>query len=190
MTTSTIIGIAVGALFLGYVIALVNSLVRKRNDVRYAFSSIDALLKKRYDLIPNLIETVKQYMSYEKGLLNQVTELRTKAIAGGISPVEKAGLDDQLGAIVKRIILTAENYPDLKAGSNFLQLQAALNEVEEQISAARRAFSAGVAEYNNAVQTFPSRLAAKAMGYKELAFFETADSEKAVPDIRGLFKGE
>lgn len=126
-----IIIIVVIVIFLLTVIWLYNSL-------NYALSSIDALLKKRYDLIPSLVSTVRQYMQYEKGLLNQLTEPRARAIIGDLSPIEREKLAEETGRLLKNIIAVAENYPDLKASHNFLQLQAALNEVEEQLSAARR----------------------------------------------------
>lgn len=175
-------------IFLITVIWLYNSLVRKKNNINYALSSIDALLKKRYDLIPSLVSTVRQYMQYEKGLLNQLTELRAKAIMGDLSPVEKEKLAEETGRLLKNIIAVAENYPDLKASHNFLQLQAALNEVEEQLSAARRALSAHITEYNNAIKTFPSNMMAAFLGYKEVRWFEIPDEERIKPDIDELFR--
>lgn len=185
---SDIIMVAIIFIFLTIVIWLYNSLVRKKNNINYALSSIDALLKKRYDLIPSLVSTVRQYMQYEKGLLNQLTELRAKALMGDLSPAERERLSEDTGKILKNIIVVAENYPDLKANQNFLQLQAALNEVEEQLSAARRALSAHITEYNNAIRTFPSNIMAAFLGYKEARWFEIPDEERTKPDIDELFR--
>lgn len=182
--------VILGIVFLVMITAiwLYNSLIRKRNNINNAYSSIDALLKKRFDLIPNLVATVRQYMDYEKGLLNQLTELRAKAILGNLSFEEKERLAAETGKVIKGLIVAAENYPDLKASQNFLQLQAALNEVEEQLSAARRALSAHITEYNNAIKTFPSNLIAKLMGYQAVQWFEIPEGERTKPDIEKLFK--
>ncbi len=165
-----------------------NYLVVKRNRVQYALSSIDALLKKRYDLIPNLVSAVRHYMQYEQSVLNQLTELRTRVVSGKIGQEEKQTIDLQIEKLLKSIIAVAENYPELKASSNFLQLQSALNEVEEQISAARRAFSAGITEYNNAVKTFPTNLMAKLMNYREMRWFEISEKERETVNIDDLFR--
>lgn len=182
--------IILGIVFLVMITAiwLYNSLIRKRNNINNAYSSIDALLKKRFDLIPNLVATVRQYMDYEKGLLNQLTELRAKAILGNLSFEEKERLAAETGRVIKNLIVAAENYPDPKASQNFLQLQAALNEVEEQLSAARRALAAHITEYNNAIKTFPSNLMAKLMGYQVVQWFEIPEEERTKPDIEELFK--
>lgn len=117
-----IIIVSVIVLFLLTVIWLYNSLIRRRNNINYALSSIDALLKKRYDLIPGLVSTVRQYMQYEKGLLNQLTELRARAIIGDLSTMEREKLAEETGRLLKNIIAIEENYPDLKASHNYLQL--------------------------------------------------------------------
>jgi len=132
------IGVGVGVLLLICII-IYNSLVGKKNQVLNVFATIDALLKKRYDLIPNLIATVKTYMQHERETLTEITELRAKAVSGQISDDEKVALDNKLSQMLGGIMVAVENYPDLKANQNFLQLQGSLNEIEEQISAARRA---------------------------------------------------
>ncbi|MHB1661197.1 MAG: LemA family protein [bacterium] len=168
-------------------VSLYNSLVSKRNAVQYAFASIDALLKKRFDLIPNLVSAVKEYMNYEKNLLDKLTKLRTQFKPGAMTPGELDKLDSESGYIIKGIFATAENYPDLKANENMLQLQAALNEVEEQISAARRAYNAAVMEYNNAVMQFPSSLIAGAYNFKYSESFSIPEGEKQPVDIKKMF---
>jgi LemA protein len=179
--------IVIAVLILLIVIGLYNSLVRKKNYVENAFASIDAMLKKRYDLIPNLVETVKSYMKHEKSLLNELTELRTKAVSGEISDNEKVEIENKIVKGISGLMVAVENYPDLKASQNFIQLQGAWNEVEEQISASRRAFNAAVTSYNNKVETFPSNIMAEIMGYKRKALFEIPDIERQNLNARNLF---
>jgi len=169
------------------VFGVYNSLVGKKNQVENAFASIDTILKKRYDLIPNLVATVKQYMQHEAGVLTQVTELRAKAMSGGVSSNEAVDLNNQIGKAIGGIMVAVERYPDLKASENFQQLQRTLNEVEEQLSAARRAFNASVTDYNNAVEMFPTNIMAGMMGYERRKLFEVAESERQTPDVKNLF---
>lgn len=169
------------------VVILFNSLIAKRNAVNNAFSGIDAYLKKRYDLIPNLVAAVQKYMEHERGLLTEITELRSRAISGNISDSERVELDNKISRALGAINVAVENYPDLKANTNFLQLQAALNEVEEQISAARRAYNAAVNSYNNAVQMFPTNLVAMILGFKARPFFEASETERQNVNVKNLF---
>jgi len=175
------------ALILG-IIGLYNSLVRRKNDVENAFASVDVMLKKRYDLIPNLVETVKSYMKHEKSLLNELTSLRTKAVTGNISDDERVTLENKIAKGISGVMVAVENYPDLKASQNFLQLQAAWNEAEEQISAARRSFNAAVTSFNNKVETFPSNIVAGIMGYKRRTLFEIPEFEKQNVNAKNLFE--
>lgn len=190
METTTIILGVIGLLIFISVILMYNTLVMRRNRVKYALSSIDALLKKRYDLIPNLVNTVKEYMKYEQSLLNQLTELRIKAVSGTPSIHEKKANESEIEKLIRNIIAVAENYPQLKASSNFLQLQAALNEVEEQLSAARRAFSANITEYNNAVKTFPTKIIASLINFEEIRWYEISEEERKYIDVKNLFNSE
>jgi LemA protein len=171
-------------MFLAYVF---NMLVGRRNSVSNAESSVDAMLKKRFDLIPNLISAVQEYMKHERGTLNQLTELRAKALAGSASVSGRVELDQQVSGMLRNIMATAENYPQLRASENFIQLQGALNEIEEQLSAARRAFNASVTEYNNAVQMFPTNFVAFLMGYKTLAWFVIEDVERKNINVKSIF---
>jgi len=183
------IGILIGAfIFLLLVFRIYNVLVATRNAINYALSSIDALLKKRCDLIPNLVETVKQYMKYEMNLIRELTLLRTQAISGNLSLQERSEIDSKISRHMRNIIVSAENYPELKASSNFLQLQAALNEVEEQLSAARRALSAAITDYNNAVRMFPTNIMARILGYKEYEWYAISEESRVLPDVRRLFE--
>jgi LemA protein len=183
------IGILIGAfIFLLLVFRIYNVLVATRNAINYALSSIDALLKKRCDLIPNLVETVKQYMKYEMNLIRELTLLRTQAVSGNLSLQERSEIDSKISRHMRNIIVSAENYPELKASSNFLQLQAALNEVEEQLSAARRALSAAITDYNNAVRMFPTNIMARILGYKEYEWYAISEESKVLHDVRRLFE--
>lgn len=183
MITAIIIGVV-----LIIVVLMYNSLVGKKNQVENAFGSIDAMLKKRYDLIPNLIATVKTYMQHEKDTLTKITELRTKAMSGDISNDEKVTINNQLNKAIGGIMVAVENYPDLKASSNFLQLQSSFNEIEEQLSASRRAFNSSVTDYNNAVEMFPTNLLAGMIGYKRKQVFEIPETERQNINAAQLFK--
>ncbi len=164
-----------------------NGLIARKNQVGNASAGVDVMLKKRYDLIPNLVSTVQAYMQHEKDLLTEITSLRSRAVSGQVSDEEKVDIDSRLTRAIRGVMVAVENYPDLKANQNFLHLQASLNEIEEQISAARRAFNAAVVEYNNAVEMFPSSIAAGMMGYKTRKMFEIADAEREKPDVKQLF---
>ena len=159
-------------------IILYNNLVNKKNKTLNAFAGIDVLLKKRFDLIPNLVETVKAYAKHEQSVLSELTQLRTRAASSGLTDDEKVDMDRQMTGILKGLMVTVENYPDLKANQNFLKLQAALNEVEEQISAARRAYNATVLEYNNALEMIPTNMLGALMKYQKKRFFEIEALEK------------
>ena len=157
-------------------IALFNSIIGKKNRVEFAFASIDAQLKKRYDLIPNLVSSCEKYMGYEQQLLKDLTETRSKVLQG--SDDDKIALDGKLSSQLRSVFALAENYPDLKAAENFTLLERSLNEVEEQLAASRRAFNAAVTDYNNAVQMFPTSIAAAIMGCRTRAWFEAAPEER------------
>jgi LemA protein len=160
------------------VVAIFNSVIGKKNQVEFAFASIDAQFKKRYDLIPNLIASCEKYMGYEERLLRDLTETRSKVLQG--SDDDKVTLDGRLSSQLRSVFALAENYPDLKAVETFALLQRSLNEVEEQLAASRRAFNAAVTAYNNAVEMFPTSLAAWILGCKRKAWFEATPEERAV----------
>lgn len=185
MSTELVMIIAAVVLLL---VALYNTVISKRNQVNNAFASIDAILKKRYDLLPNLIETVKAYMQHEKSTLTEITELRAKATQGALGDNEKIELNNKLGQALRSVNVAVENYPELKANTNFLQLQAAMNEVEEQLSAARRAFNAAVTSYNNAVQMFPMSIIAGIFGFKARTLFEANETERKNIDAGAMFR--
>lgn len=164
-----------------------NNLTRRRNQVDNAFGAIDAMLKKRFDLVPNLVATVQQYAAHEKETLEQITALRAKNYAA-MSPAEKADFDRSFNAARRRFFLVAENYPQLRASENFLQLQRSLNEIEEQLSAARRTYNAAVTDYNNAVMTFPSNLVAGLFGFTRKEVLSIPEAERANPNVKELFR--
>jgi len=170
--------IAVIAIVIVIPVLIYNSLIGKKNQVLNVFGTIDALLKKRYDLIPNLVSTVKGYMQHERTLLTQITEMRAKAMADRTSDDEKVELDSQVTKALGRMFVAVENYPDLKASDNFLHLQRTMAEVEEQISAARRAYNAAVTDYNNSVEMFPTNIVASMMNYRRRKFFEIPKEER------------
>lgn len=182
-----LVGLGVVALLIIIAISMYNGLIRKRNDVENAFGGMDVQLKKRYDLIPNLIATVKQYMSHERELLTKVTELRSKAVDGTLSNEEKVDLDNQISRTMGGIMVAVENYPDLKASENFINLQRTMNEVESQISAARRTYNAVVTAFNNGIQTFPGNLMAGMMGLSKKNVFEIPEIERQNVDAKSLF---
>lgn len=178
--------IVVAVLALFYIVVY-NGLVGKKNQVENAFASIDTMLKKRYDLIPNLVATVKQYASHEKETLTEITELRAKAMSGGLSSDEQVQVDNQISKAMGGIMVAVESYPELKANENFIQLQRTLNETEEQISAARRAFNAAVTDFNNAIEMFPSSIVAGMMRYTRRQLFEIPKTERENVNIGKLF---
>lgn len=164
-----------------------NGLIGKKNQVENAFASIDTMLKKRYDLIPNLVATIKQYTSHEKNTLTEITALRAKAMSGDVSSDEKVQLNNQISKVMGGIMVAVENYPELKANESFLQLQRTLNETEEQISASRRAFNASVTDFNNAIEMFPSSIVAGMMHYTRKQLFEIPETERQNVNVGKLF---
>ena len=181
-TNLIILGVIVIALILMY-----NSLVAKKNQVENIFASVDTQLKKRYDLIPNLIATVSKYMEHEKSLFTEVTKLRAEASRPNISDGHKINLDAKVSSALGSIMVAVENYPDLKANENVMHLQGSLNEVEEQISAARRAYNQAVTDYNNAIEMFPTNFMANAMSYQAKEVFEIYENERQNVNVKELF---
>ena len=182
-TLITIIIVVLIIIIIGTVIHMYNNLVGLRNRVKNSYSQIDVQLKRRNDLIPNLVETIKGYASHEKGVLEEVTKART-GVMNATSVEETSAADNQLTGALKTLFAVAENYPDLKANSNFQQLQSELSETEDKISYARQFYNDVVLKYNNACQQFPSNMLAKLFGFKEEQFFQTPESEKAVPEVK------
>jgi LemA protein len=172
-------GIAIG-LIIGVIIF--NSLIQKRNRVKNAWSDIEVQLKRRYDLITNLVEVVKAYKEYESSVLENVVKARTNAISQS-SISGKAQAENILSEALKSLFAVAENYPQLKASENFQKLQDQLSAIENDIQSARRYYNAAVREFNNAVQVFPSNIIAKIFGFKQYEFFGAEESEKEVVKV-------
>ncbi|MCD6172941.1 MAG: LemA family protein [Sulfurimonas sp.] len=168
-------------------VLMYNSLVSKKNQVVNIFASVDTQLKKRYDLIPNLVATVSKYMEHEKSLLTEVTKLRAEANKPNISDEQKIKLDAKVTSALGSIMIAVENYPDLKANENVMHLQGTLNEIEEQISAARRAYNQAVTDYNNALEMIPTNFMATAMNYTKKEVFEIIESERKNINVKELF---
>ncbi|MFY0481057.1 LemA family protein [Flavobacterium sp. PLA-1-15] len=169
------------------VIMMRNGLVKKRNQVDYAFSGVDVTLQKRGELIPNLVESVKQYMSHEQNTLKEIVELRNKLTNVKSDSSERFRLENDLSGLLKNLVVTVENYPELKSNENMLHLQRTLNEVEEQISASRRAYNASVNNLNNAIQTFPSNIIAVTNNFNIKPYFAAEESLKTAPNLKQLF---
>jgi LemA protein len=158
--------------------ATYNNLVSKRNQVDNAYGALDAMLKKRYDLLPNLISVVKIYMDHERTTLMDIATLSEKRDVDKINPEEKHDIDSKVGSTMNNILQQTSKYPGLKSDSQFSRLQASWNEAEEQIAAARRAYNSAVTEYNNAYEGFPGNMFAKNMNFAHKAVLETAEEEK------------
>jgi LemA protein len=173
MISLILLGILVGLIL--WAIAIFNKLVKGRNLVLEGWSGIDVQLKRRYDLIPNLVETVKGYASHEESVLEKVVELRGAA-QGATTPGEKAQAENALTGMLRQIFALAEAYPDLKANQNFLELQNQLAEIEEEIQFARRYYNGAARDQNILVQSFPSNLIASSFNFTEAEFFEVEDS--------------
>ena len=181
-TNLIILGVIIIVLILMY-----NSLISKKNQVENIFGSVDTQLKKRYDLIPNLVATVSKYMEHEKSLFTEVTKLRAEANKPNISDAHKMALDAKVSSALGSIMVAVENYPELKANENVMHLQASLNDVEEQISASRRAYNQAVTDYNNAIEMFPTNFMANAMNYRKKDVFEIKESERENINVKELF---
>ncbi len=187
MSIGVYVAIGVGVLLVIVIVAMVNSLIGKKNQVENTFAGIDVQLKKRYDLIPNLVASVQKYMTHERDVLENVTALRSRAMEPGVGADERIRIDNQMSGMLRGLMVQIESYPQLKASENVMQLQRALNEVEEQIAAIRRAYNAAVTDYNNAVEMFPSNLIAGMMSYRRRELFVIPEAERANVDVHALF---
>jgi len=167
-------------------IASYNRFVRQKNLIKDAWANIDTELRRRYDLIPNLVETVKGYASHERQVFENVTKARAMATSATGSPAEQAAAEGPLVAALRQLFAVVENYPDLKANQNFLALQSELSNTEDRLQTARRFYNANVRDYNQRVQSFPSMLVARMFNFKEEEFFEVDESlrgDAGVPKV-------
>ena len=167
-----ILGIVVVVLIIIY-----NTMLKKRNKVKTAFSSMDVMLKKRYDIMPNLVSMVQKYMTHENDLLTKLTELRAKAQSTN-SIDESIEINNQIDKKKKKLNVSVEGYPELKSNQNFLHMQAVLNDVEEQISAARRTYNAHVESYNTFIGMIPINIFALLFRFKQYKLFEITETER------------
>ena len=165
-----------------WVIFTYNRLISLRNRAKEAFSDIDVQLKRRYNLIPNLVKTVKGYATHEKGVLEKVTQARAQAM-GAQGVHDKAEAENMLSNTLKSLFAVAENYPDLKASANFLELQRELRDTEDKIQASRRFYNTNVMSLNTKIESFPVNVAVKPLGFKTLEFFEIEEAQKEVTEV-------
>lgn len=178
-----VLGIAVVVVLWG--VGMFNGLVRRRNMVAEGWSGIETQLKRRADLIPNLVETVKGYAAHERGTLDELTKLRASAQLGDGGDVQaRAQTERQITAMIGRVMAVAENYPDLKASANFQSLQHDLADIEDQIQLARRYYNGAVRDYNVMIEQVPSNIIAGSFGFKQAAFFQIEDAaDRTVPKV-------
>ena len=169
--------IAIVLIIVMYVLVTYNNFIKLKNMVQEAFSTMDVYLKKRWDLIPNLIETVKGYVKHEENTLKEIVDLRGNNY-DSMSDDEKVKANQTISKDINKIMLVAENYPDLKASANFQDLSRELSKVEEDIANARKYYNGAVEMFNNKVEMFPSNIFAKLFGYKPKAMFETDSNER------------
>jgi LemA protein len=173
------------ALIILLFVTFYNRLVRLREQVRGTWAQIDVMLKRRYDLIPNLVETVKGYASHEKETLERVIAARNQAVTATSSPSQAAQAEGVLSGALRQMFALSEAYPDLKANQNFLQLQGELGNTENQISQQRQAYNSIVAQYNTAVMGFPGNLMAGMFGFTPQPFFEVQDvAQREAPQVK------
>ena len=166
-----------------FVVGIYNALIRLRNQVENAWSQIDVQLKRRHDLIPNLVETAKGYMQHERGTFEAITEARSRAM-GANGPAEASKAEGMLTDALSKFMLVVENYPDLKANQNFLSLQETLTSTENKIAFARQGYNDQVLFYNNKIQMFPSNIVAGMFNFSKRDFFEIENAEERnVPKV-------
>lgn len=181
----TWIALGVAILPLLWLMITYNRFIRLNNHCTEAWSNIDTELKRRYELIPNLVRTVQGYAAHERGLLEEITRLRQACLAENGAPKEQALLENQLVGALRRLLVRVENYPDLKASQNFLELQHELANTEDRIQAARRFYNGNTRELNNAVQSFPSNIIAGLFRFSCRDFFELEDTGiRATPQVQ------
>lgn len=175
--------LAVVAVVVLWGIATYNGLVRSRNQVDNAWSQIDVQLKRRLDLVPNLVETVKGYAAHERAALEAVVAARSSSLAAGPTPHEQAAADNQLTGALRQLFALAEAYPDLKANQGFLSLQEELSNTESRIAYARQFYSDSVLAYNNAIQAVPGVVVARLFGFASREYFEAEDAARTAPTV-------
>ncbi len=179
-----IILLVVVAVIAIYLIASYNGLIRRRNQVENAWSQIDVQLKRRIDLIPNLVETVKAYAAHEKETLDAVIRARNAAIAAPATPAGQADASNQISGALRQLFALSEAYPDLKANQNFLALQEELTATEGRVAYARQFYNDAVLGYNNKLQAFPTVFYARALKFEKREYFEADEASREVPKVQ------
>ena len=187
LTITIIVTLPIFFITIPVIILIYNGLVKKKNQVQYAFSGVDVALQKRGELIPNLVESVKKYMDYEQTTLKDIVELRSRIGNTNPNSTQRFEMENKLTGLLKNLMVNVESYPDLKANQNMINLQRTLNETEEQISASRRAYNSAVNSLNNAILTFPSNVLASLYNYKINPYFVADESAKITPNLKQLF---
>lgn len=180
--TGIIVAVIVVVGLLAWAVAVYNRLVRLRNKAEEAWSGIDVQLQRRVDLVPNLVDTVRGYAAHEEGVLTDVTEARSRIVAAS-GPREAGAADDQLEGALGRLFAVAEGYPELRASENYLELQRELTALEEEISFARRYYNATVEDLSTAIQSFPTLLIARPLGFREREYFKAGPGADQVPSV-------
>ncbi|MET0147375.1 MAG: LemA family protein [Ilumatobacteraceae bacterium] len=183
MTVALIVIAVVVVLLIVYLIAVYNGLIRRRNQIENAWSQIDVQLKRRLDLIPNLVETVKGYAAHERETLDAVIKARNSAIAAPDTPQAQGQADAALTASLRQVFALSEAYPDLKANQNFLALQEELTATEGRVAYARQFYNDSVLDYNNKIQAFPGNVVAGRMKFEAREYFEADEAARTVPTV-------
>lgn len=171
------------AVIVAWIIVTYNNLVQARNKVRNSFAQVDTQLQRRFDLIPNLVETVKGYALHENNVLEKITSARS-GYMNAQTAGEKMEADNQLTSTLKTLFAVTENYPELKANTNFLHLQDELRATEDKVAFSRQFFNDSVTKYNNSLQLFPSNIIAKLFGFQEEGLFKTEDAARVAPKVQ------
>lgn len=187
LTITIIVTLPIFFITIPVIILIYNGLVKKKNQVQYAFSGVDVALQKRGELIPNLVESVKKYMDYEQTTLKDIVELRSRIGNTNPNSTQRFEMENKLTGLLKNLMVNVESYPDLKANQNMIHLQRTLNETEEQISASRRAYNSAVNSLNNAILTFPTNVLASLYNFKINPYFVADESAKITPNLKQLF---
>jgi LemA protein len=187
LTITIIVTLPIFFITIPVLIVIYNGLVKKKNQVQYAFSGVDVALQKRGELIPNLVESVKKYMDYEQTTLKDIVDLRSRIGDTNPNSTQRFEMENELTGLLKNLMINVESYPDLKASQNMIHLQRTLNETEEQISASRRAYNSAVNSLNNAILTFPSNVLASLYNFKINPYFVADESTKITPNLKQLF---
>lgn len=188
MSLLAIVGIGLIVAGLVALVALYDTLVRRRNAVEQATGSVAAHLKQRFDLIPTLVDTTKAHMDHERELFQTLATLRERSLAPNLAPGDLAALDAASRAAIGGLVVRAESYPTLGSSQSFVAVQRSLRQVEEQLAAARRAYNSAVVDLNNSIDVFPNRPFAALLGFQRGSVFQVAGHEAQPPDVQKLFK--